>query len=59
MVIGDIIWWWSYDRIGEGDVHTGTFIGLVGTRARVKEGNRVKSIRLKQIITVKDKEVEE
>lgn len=50
MVIGDIIWWWSYDRIGEGDVHTGTFIGLVGTRARVKEGNRVKSIRLKQII---------
>lgn len=47
---GDYVMWWSYDRIGEGDVHTGTFLGLVGTRARVKEGNRMKLITLKQII---------
>lgn len=49
MVIGDIIWWWSYDRIGEGDVHTGTFLGLVGTKARVREGNRIRFIYAKWI----------
>lgn len=49
MRIGDYVSWWSYDRIGEGDVHTGTFLGLVGARARVKEGNRVKLIIAKWI----------
>lgn len=50
MKIGDKVTYWCYQRIGEGDVRNGTLIAIQGDSAIVQEGNRVKSIMLKQII---------
>ena len=40
MRAGDIVTFWSYQGIDDGDVHTGTLLAIHGNRATIKEGTR-------------------
>lgn len=49
MKIGDIVEFWAYSSVDEGDVHTGTIMAMNGNCAIVKEGARNYSINTNRI----------